>query len=79
MPLLFLLNFFVHSAGVILTDIVRNHQNFYRNGAGTHGDLQFVAYLNIVAGLDHTAVDTDAAVIAGFVGYGPTLDQSGYF
>ena len=72
------LDLFIHSAGVVFADIVGNHQHFHSNGPLAHGDLQLVAYFYIVAGFDYPAIDADAAVIAGFVGYGPALDQPGY-
>ena len=73
------LYFFVHASGVVLTDIVGNFQDFHRNGAGAHGDFDLVAYLHIIAGFYHTAVDADAAVIACFIGYRAALDQAGHF
>ena len=73
------LNLFIHGAGIILADIVSNHQHFHSDGSGAHGDLQFVANLNILAGLYHAAVDADASVITGLVGYSPAFDQPGYF
>ena len=76
-PLLFFLDFLVHGASVILADIVGHHQHFHRNGAGAHGDLQLVANLHIIAGFHHTAVDADAAMVAGFIGNGAAFDQPG--
>ena len=68
------LDLFIHGAGVILAHIVGNNQHFHSDGSGTHGDLQLVTYFYIVAGLYHTAVDADAAVVAGFVGHGAALN-----
>ena len=71
------LYFFVHAGGIVLADVVGYLQDFHRDGAGAHGDLDLVAHLHIIAGLDHAAVDADAAVIAGLVGYGAALDEPG--
>ena len=73
------LRFFVHGNLIVLTDIVCHLQDLHRHGARTHGDLQLVTDLHFVAGLDHAAVDADAAVVAGFVGHGAALDETGNF
>ena len=71
------LYFFVHASGIVLADIVSHLQDFHRNGAVAHGNFDFVAHLHIIAGLYHTAVDADASIVAGLVGYGAPLDQAG--
>ena len=71
------LDFFVHSRGIILADVVGNLQNLHSNRARAHRDLDAVTNLDIVAGLDHSAVYADAAIVAGFVGNGAALDEPG--
>ena len=68
---------FVHGAGIVLADIVGNQHYFHSHGTAAKGNLDLVAHFHILAGLNHTTVDADAAVIAGFVGYCAPLDEPG--
>ena len=71
-------DFLVHSSRIVLADVVGNLQNLNGYGTGTHGDFNTVAHLDIIAGLDHPAIDADASIVAGLVGYGAALDEAGY-
>ena len=71
-------DFFVHGGGIVLPDGFRHLYDFHSHGACAQGNFDSVAYLDLVAGLDDSAVDTDPAVIAGLVGYGAAFDQAGY-
>ena len=71
--------FFVHSTGIVLPDIIRYLYDLHRNGSCAHCNFDAIADLDIITGFDHTAIHTDAAVVAGFICYRPTLDQTGYF
>ena len=71
------LYFFVHGGGIIFTDIIRNDQNLHSHGACAHGNFNAVAHFYIIACFYNTAVDTDPAIIAGFVGDSPALDEPG--
>ena len=75
----FLLYFLVHGSGIIFPDIVSHFQDFHRNGTAAHIQLQPVTDLDFVAGLYYPAIDADATIVAGFVGYGAALDQAGDF
>ena len=70
-------DFLIHGPGIILTDILCHLDHFHRHGSSAHSDFDPVAYLDIVAGLDHSAVHADTTVVAGFIGHRPTLDQPG--
>ena len=70
-------DFLVHSSRIVLADVVGNLQNLNGYGTGTHGDFNTVAHLDIIAGLDHPAIDADASIVAGLVGHGAALDQPG--
>ena len=74
---IFLLDLFVHGDGIVLTDIICHLYHLYSHRAGAHSDFDPVAYLDLVTGLYHPAIDADASIVAGFVGYRPTLDQPG--
>ena len=41
-------------------------------------EISILSDLHIVAGLYHTSVDADTAVVTGLVCHGTTLDQTGY-
>ena len=68
------LDFLVHCACIVLADSFGNLQNLHSHRPGAHSDFDFVTDLYFVTGLDHTTVDTDASIVAGFVGDGSPLD-----
>jgi hypothetical protein len=47
------------------------------DASGNTSDLQTVANLHLIAGLDDATVGTNAAIVAGFVGDGAALDETG--
>ena len=70
------LYFLIHGGGIVLADGFRYLKNLHGHRPGAHGNLDFVPDLYVVTGLDHAAVDADVAVVAGFVGDRPALDQA---
>ena len=58
--------FLVHGGGIVLADGFCHLNDLHRDDPGTHGDVDAVAGLDLIAGLNHPAIDADAAVIAGF-------------
>ena len=75
--ILFGLDLFVHSTCVVLTDGLGNLQDLHSHRSGAHSDLNLVADLHFVTGLDHTTVNADAPIVAGLVGNGSPLDETG--
>ena len=70
------LDFLVHSAGIILADIVCHLYHFDSYRSGAHSDLNTIANLDLIASLYHPTVYADATVIASLVGNRPTFDQT---
>ena len=64
-------NLFVHGGGIVLADGFCHQQDLHGYRAGTHGNLNFVAHLYVVAGLYHPAVDADPAIVTSFTTSAP--------
>ena len=71
------LHFFIHGNCIVLANIVSYLYDLYCHGSCAHSNFDPIAYLDLVTGLDYATVYTDAAVVAGFIGHRPTLDQAG--
>ena len=74
----FLSYLFVHSSGIVLANVIRHLDDLYCHDARAHGNFDPVANLDFVAGLDNSAIYADTAIVTGFIGNRPTLDQTGY-
>ena len=68
---------FVHGSGVVLPDGIGHGQHLHRKGAGAQLNFDLVPWLYLVACLGDLAVNADAAVVAGLVGHGTALDETG--
>ena len=73
-PFLYL---FVHKTGIVFFDIVGHLNDLHCHRPGSHRDLKLISHFHLVAGLYHSAVDTDTTIVASLIGNGAPLDQTG--